>query len=254
MKLFRLPWQALILTVLALCLNGTAQGQDGAIIMGNPQGGGGGSIEIVSSDDGNGFSLAGGYPFPTSDAIGFLPNTNWATVSSLQVAPGSSLVLNVDFFGGGTAALHSFSLDFKDEPYLTWASFTANLPTGYTSSFANHTFTGQNVNGTDISANPTITTNSLGVKITTDTVTSLGTLTFTIDPNAPIGTVLSLPVPTAFSFLDASGNQLNMGDLQFLVGPTVAAPELPVSTMISLTLLALAILAWAFPRLGPARA
>lgn len=162
---------------------------------------------------------------PNVDGLAILPSIPLDSLSTWQVAAGSTLVLNLELFGGGVAPVNSFSISFANEPYLTLSNFTSDLPAGYTYSFNNNVFTAQNVSGTDLSSS-TISTPTDGGTLITDTITTLATLTFTLDSNTPLGSILAIPSPDeTSSLLDDSGNAIPAGCFQLNGTPEVVAPE-----------------------------
>jgi hypothetical protein len=257
-KFFLRPYIWMALIGLFLGLSERAKAQDdgytgGTLIVGTGGTDSEDDLVISKTTSGETYLIGSNQLLSPVDIVVFSLSPGFLNLNPLQVTPGSPLVLYVEFFGGGTAALHSFSLTYNNEPDLTLSSFTPTVPAGYSSSFANNTFAGQNVSGTDIPGSTTLI-ESVSGPTTVDTVTDLGTLTFTVNANTPVGTVLTLPYAATFNFLDASGNSLEAGSLQTNLGPTVVAPEPPTAAMISMGLLAFAILAWSSPRLGSARA
>jgi hypothetical protein len=125
-------------------------------------------------------------------------------------------------------------------------SITTLLPSGYSYSYSNGVFSGSNVNGTDISSAQT-TDND----VTTDAVTDIATLTFTLAPDTSVGTVLSLPSIEADSTLTGNANNpIAFNRLSMTTAPTVVAPEPPTFWMILLGISVLGLLGGV--RLSPA--
>jgi hypothetical protein len=230
----------LTLLFLGICtLGALAQDDDGGavIIVGNP---GSGGNDVVQGPSGSGnltigtggsFGNLGSENLP--DVLAILPQiplSSLGSISSWTVTPGSTITLSLELLGGGNAAaVNGFLADITSEPYFTLTTITPELPSGFSDSYDNGTFSAENDTGTDISSAATVDNGSKSYS-----VTPLALLTFTIDADAPIGTKLVVPtLATGSTLLDDSGNTITTDTLTTL-GPTVVVPEPSLAWLLAL--------------------
>jgi len=215
MKLFMLTVRGIALFFLVVLASQNAQAQ----VIGITTGGG-----VISGGTGTApmpGNNGGGNDFPEA-FVGIYPATG--NVSDLFVTPGSSFLLSLTL--QSVDPVHSFSLSFSDEPYLSLSNLAPNLPTGWNVLATMNSFSGTNLSGGDI----------------TDTDTILAQLTYTVSSDAPIGSVLTLPAPSNFSFLDANGTTINTSGIFILPGygaTVIAVPEPSIAPLALLGSLAL---------------
>lgn len=216
MKLSMLTVRGIILFAMVVFVSQNAQAQD----IGITSGGGvgvisGGTGTVPESGESGNSGLIGPEEF-----VGIYPATG--DVSDLFVTPGSSFLLSLTL--QSFDPVHSFSLSISDEPYLSLSNLAPNLPTGWSVSSTTNSFSGTNLSGDDIA----------------DADTILAQLTYTVSSDAPIGTVLTLPAPSDFNFLDASGTPINTGGIFIL--PGYGATVVPEPSSWAMVMLALGLL------------
>lgn len=146
---------------------------------------------------------------------------------TFDIAPGSSFPMDVNLFvSDGADAAHSFSFTVSGDDYLTFDGFTPSLPPGWEISSSGNSFDVQNTNGEDIQS-------TLGIDV--------GEVNFSVDLNAPVGTILTLPTATDVGILNDDNQQtvtiLNFG---YISGPTVV-PEPSATHLGVITLLVLMV-------------
>ncbi len=194
----------------------------------------GGGVIVISTGAGGGPTVGaspivepipqGGGNILDSAYDAFVIEPTSGTVEDLFVTPGSTLTLALNLEPlPENSPVHALSVAITDVPYLTLSDVESALPTGWSTSFTGDTFTASNVSGADLS----------------DPSVDLALLTYSVAPDAPIGSVLTLPRPSDFTLADATGNPINSSAIFVASGygaTVVTAPE-PSSSTFALTAL-----------------